>query len=45
MAIMALMAGGTSVIFTDTNNGDKEIREEADNLALWFMDRMSRALV
>jgi len=45
MAIMALMAGSVSFIFADTNNGDKEIREEADNLALWFMDRMSRAQV
>ena len=43
MLIMALMAGSASFIFTDTDNGDKEIREEAENLALWFMGRMSRA--
>ncbi len=45
MVIMALMAGSVGFIFNETSNGDKEIREEADNLALWFMDRMSRAQV
>jgi hypothetical protein len=43
MLILGVTAGGLSFIFSDADDGDKLIREEADNFALWLTDRMARA--
>jgi hypothetical protein len=43
MLIMGVIAGSSSVIFSESNDGNKLIGEEADSFALWLTDRMSRA--
>ncbi len=43
MLILGVTAGSLSFIFSDADDGDKLIREEADNFALWLTDSMARA--
>ncbi len=43
MLIIGVIAGSSSFMFSDVKDGNKLIREEADNFALWLTDRMSRA--
>ena len=43
MLIMGVIAGSSSVIFSESKDGNKLIGEEADSFALWLTDRMSRA--
>lgn len=43
MLILGATAGGLSFIFSDADDGDKLVREEADNFALWLTDSMARA--
>lgn len=43
--IIGVIAAGSSFVFSDVNDGDKLIREEADNFAQWLIDSMSRAQI
>jgi len=43
MLIIGVIAASSSFMFSDVKDGNKLIREEADNFALWLTDRMSRA--
>lgn len=45
MLIISVIAGSSCFIFSDAKNGDKLIREEADNFAQWLTDSMSRAQI
>ena len=42
MLIIGVIAASSSFMFSDVKDGNKLIREEADNFALWLTDRMSR---
>lgn len=45
LVIIVLMCGGAALYTTGFKNSDKEIQIEADNFAMWLVDRMARAQV
>ncbi len=45
MMIIGIVAGSVCFVFSGLRDGDKLIRREAENFALWLVDRMSRAQV
>lgn len=45
MSILLILAGCVAFVICGNEDGDKIIKEEADNFALWLTDRVSRAQV